>query len=89
MLTFCILAALYFLPAILGHNKRNFTAIFLVDALLGWTGIGWIVALIWACTGEPAPPRVIVIPAGAPGGRFCCACGTPLSAARCPHCGHA
>lgn len=89
MLTFCILAFLYFLPAILAHRKRNFTAIFLLDALLGWTVIGWIVALVWACTDAEAAPRVVVIPAGAPAGHFCGACGAPLSSVRCPHCGRA
>ncbi|MGH9414135.1 MAG: superinfection immunity protein [Terriglobales bacterium] len=89
MLTFCIFALLYFLPAILAHNKRNFTAILLVDALLGWTVIGWIAALIWACADEHAAPRVVVIPAGAAAGyadgHFCGFCGAPISQG-CPHC---
>lgn len=81
MLTFCILAFLYFLPAVLAHNKRNFTAIFLVDALLAWTVIGWIASLIWALADEPASPRVVVIPAGAgsASGHFCSFCGAAIS----------
>ncbi|MGH9476966.1 MAG: superinfection immunity protein [Terriglobales bacterium] len=90
MLTFCVLASLYFLPAIVAYRKRNFTAIFLLDALLGWTVIGWIIALIWACADSDSPPRVVVIPAPAGGGaHFCGACGAPLSSLRCPHCGRA
>lgn len=89
MLTFCVLAFLYFLPAILAHNKRNFTTIFLMDALLAWTVIGWIASLIWALADEPAAPRVVVIPAGAhagyASGHFCGFCGAPLSQG-CPHC---
>ena len=43
---------IYFIPsliaAIRGHD--NSFAIFLTNLLLGWTGIGWIVALIWSFT---------------------------------------
>jgi hypothetical protein len=41
---------MYFLPSIiaLGRNKRDITAIVLLNFFLGWTMIGWIVALIWA-----------------------------------------
>ncbi|HEY1801793.1 MAG TPA: superinfection immunity protein [Terriglobales bacterium] len=41
---------LYFLPSIiaLAHSKRNTLAIFLLNFFLGWTFIGWIVALVWA-----------------------------------------
>ena len=39
-------AALYFLPAVLGHKKRNAGAIFLLDPFHGWTVFGWIVALV-------------------------------------------
>jgi hypothetical protein len=39
--------------------------IFLLNLFLGWTVVGWVVALIWAITSEPkytyaygyAPPR--------------------------------
>ena len=40
----------YFLPSILGRNKKNFGAIFTLNLLLGWTFIGWVVALVWALT---------------------------------------
>ena len=43
--------AFYFLPiiiaAIRGHN--NCLSIFILNLLLGWTFVGWVVALIWAC----------------------------------------
>ncbi|MFC1916194.1 superinfection immunity protein [Chloroflexota bacterium] len=47
-------AALYFLPTIIGavRHKRNLAAIFLLNLLLGWTVIGWIIALIWSLTVE-------------------------------------
>lgn len=43
----------YFLPAIVGRRKRNAGAIFLLNLLLGWTMIGWIVALVWAACKDP------------------------------------
>jgi uncharacterized membrane protein YqaE (UPF0057 family) len=42
----------YFLPAIIGGSKRNGGAIFVLNLFLGWTFIGWVVALIWACTSD-------------------------------------
>jgi hypothetical protein len=43
---------LYFLPSIIafvrGHHSR--IGIFLLNFLLGWSGLGWIVAFIWALT---------------------------------------
>lgn len=41
---------LYFLPTIVANQKkhRNKDAILLVNALLGWSLLGWVVALIWA-----------------------------------------
>jgi hypothetical protein len=43
----------YFLPALVGHGKRNATAIFLLNLFVGWTFIGWVVALVWAATKDP------------------------------------
>jgi len=44
--------ALYFLPTIIvvARHKKNVLGPILVNVLLGWTVIGWIVALIWAVT---------------------------------------
>jgi len=41
---------MYFLPSILAlaRNKRDTLAIFLLNLFLGWSVIGWIVALVWA-----------------------------------------
>lgn len=42
--------ALYFLPIIIawlrGHHNK--APIFLLNLFLGWTGIGWLAALIWS-----------------------------------------
>jgi hypothetical protein len=42
----------YFLPAIIGRNKRNAAGIFVCNLLFGWTLLGWGVSLIWALCGE-------------------------------------
>ncbi|MGK5091697.1 superinfection immunity protein [Deltaproteobacteria bacterium TL4] len=39
---------LYFLPTILGRKNKNFKGLFLVNLLLGWTLLGWGVALVWS-----------------------------------------
>jgi Superinfection immunity protein len=41
---------MYFLPSIiaLARSKRDITGIVLLNFFLGWTMIGWIVALVWA-----------------------------------------
>lgn len=41
---------MYFLPSIiaLARSKRDITAIVLLNSFLGWTMIGWLVALVWA-----------------------------------------
>ncbi|MFA5604938.1 MAG: superinfection immunity protein [Dehalococcoidales bacterium] len=44
--------AIYFLPTIIAvvRKKRNTLAIFLLNLFLGFTFIGWVVALVWAAT---------------------------------------
>lgn len=41
---------LYFIPTgcALLVGKRNVGAIFILNLFLGWTFLGWVVALIWA-----------------------------------------
>lgn len=43
---------LYFLPWLVAlfRGHINTSAIFVTNLLLGWSGLGWIVALIWAFT---------------------------------------
>ncbi len=44
------LTGVYFIPGIVARARghKNLTAIVTLNLLLGWTTIGWIVALIWA-----------------------------------------
>lgn len=45
-----IVILLYFIPAILAicYDNKNVVAIFALNFALGWTVIGWILALVWA-----------------------------------------
>lgn len=42
----------YFIPSIIGARKSNGCAIFVLNLFLGWSLIGWVIALVWACTKE-------------------------------------
>jgi hypothetical protein len=51
---------IYFLPSIiaLARSKRDSLAIFLLNLFLGWSGIGWVVSLVWAVKNDvPAVAR--------------------------------
>jgi hypothetical protein len=41
---------MYFLPAIIAfaRSKRDAMSILLLNFFLGWTAIGWVIALVWA-----------------------------------------
>jgi hypothetical protein len=58
-LPFILLACIpiYFVPTIVanrrGHNQR--LAILMLNIFLGWTLLGWVVALVWACTTDVSP----------------------------------
>ena len=49
---FCLILFFYFFPTILAVSRShlNTAAIFMLNFLLGWTCLGWIIAVIWACT---------------------------------------
>jgi hypothetical protein len=51
--------ALYIAPLLIAayRGHKSVYAIAFVDILLGWTIVGWLVAMIWSLTGnvKPAP----------------------------------
>lgn len=49
-----MLLAAYLFPTLvaLGRGKKNAAAIGVLNLFLGWTFIGWVVALVWAFTFE-------------------------------------
>ena len=46
------LVAIYFVPSFIafGRNHHQRAAILATNLLLGWSGLGWAAAFIWACT---------------------------------------
>ena len=56
--------AIHFLPTIIAalRGGRSVVGIFLLNLFLGWTVIGWIIALIWSFRDEPK--YVYVYPQG-------------------------
>jgi len=84
-----IFLGFYFLPSIIACARRNHNAlaVFVLNLLVGWTIIGWIVALVWSFA-KPAVPvivttatattQVILPPAPPDGRRACPFCAEPI-----------
>lgn len=51
-MTLVFLFLAYMAPSLLAGlaQHRNAGAICVLNLLLGWTFIGWVIALVWACT---------------------------------------
>jgi len=56
---FAVSVAIYFLPGIVASNREHASAggIWVLNIFLGWTLLGWVVALAWACANSPAPAQ--------------------------------
>ena len=92
MVSLIVGVVLYFLPTIIVVKRQtaNVTPIVLVNLLLGWTVIGWIIALIWSLSaqGVPQGPATGSAPLLCPqcgkssqgGSRFCAHCGAAIAA---------
>jgi hypothetical protein len=78
LLIFTTFRALYFLPTIIGFRKRDVGAIFILNLLLGWTVIGWVVCLVWVLTTEDAPAPNVGYATIQPPPPTCPACHAPV-----------
>lgn len=56
---FLIMLVAYFIPTVVasGRSHQSAGAIFCLNLLLGWTLLGWVVALVWSLTN---PTQVVV-----------------------------
>jgi hypothetical protein len=47
----------YFIPSMVAalRNHPNGNAIFVLNLFAGWTFVGWVVAIVWACTAIEDP----------------------------------
>lgn len=52
---------LYLLPGIIASVRahKNSTAIWVLTVILGWTGLGWVVALVWSFTNQNDRPLAV------------------------------
>ncbi|MFA5346403.1 MAG: superinfection immunity protein [Candidatus Omnitrophica bacterium CG08_land_8_20_14_0_20_41_16] len=50
LLLVVLIFAIYFLPTLIAflRQHKNSLAIFLLNLLLGWTVLGWVVSLVWS-----------------------------------------
>lgn len=82
-----ILGILYFLPWVFAaaRSRHNTGAIFALNLFLGWSVIGWVVAMVWALSSDQ--PKGVDTRAT----RKCPQCAELIlkEAKKCKHCGAA
>ena len=51
LIAIAVVFGAYFFPTLIAGfgRKKQVTAIFVLNLLLGWTGLGWIASMVWAC----------------------------------------
>ena len=56
LIVLLIVLPLSFAPTIVAFSRKHAKKwlVFTLNLLTGWTGIGWVVALVWAIVGKPA-----------------------------------
>ena len=64
LLLIAIAVVVYFIPTWVASARKhhNANAIFVMNLLLGWSGLGWIAALIWSFTAVSPKGAVEVAP---------------------------
>jgi len=90
-----LILGLYFIPTFAARGKPQFKSVLALNFFLGWTLVGWVVALAWAVK-EESSPRFIVnqVPQALPpllcatcgkfsagGSAYCASCGTSFRTA--------
>lgn len=50
-----VLLCVYFVPTIVASSRRHAdrNAILVLNLFLGWTFVGWVIALVWAVKSKP------------------------------------
>jgi putative effector of murein hydrolase LrgA (UPF0299 family) len=57
MIWLIVILAIYFVPTIVAsaRHHRQMNSIVVLNTFLGWTFVGWVVALIWAVSAFDKP----------------------------------
>ncbi len=57
-----LIIALTFLPSWIAFRRklRKRVAILVLNILLGWTGVGWMVLLIWSILSDDKDPQLVI-----------------------------
>ena len=57
-----LISVTYFLPSVIAllRSKSNTFAIILLNIFLGWTFVGWVVALVWSVTSDNKSQTVVI-----------------------------
>lgn len=58
IVTLIVFFGLYFLPTIIARKKSFALQLFLLNLLLGWTFLGWVISLVWAFKKEKVQVQV-------------------------------
>lgn len=81
LLLLLLAIVVYFIPVLVAgfRDHQNRLAILMLNLFLGWTLLGWVVALVWACMSTQS----------AVDARACPQCAEPIrrEAKKCRHCG--
>ena len=58
-----IALGIYFIPSFVASDRghHNTAAIVVLNLFLGWTFLGWVLALVWACTVVRPKERPIAV----------------------------
>jgi Superinfection immunity protein len=69
LLVLLALLAAYFLPAFIASRRKvpHTGSVVVINVFLGWTMVGWVVALAMACR-DPRPPPALAPPGPPPSG---------------------
>jgi ABC-type transport system involved in cytochrome c biogenesis permease component len=61
LIVLILVLPILFAPSIVAFARHHSSKwwVFALNLLTGWTGIGWVAALIWAIVGKPAEATVV------------------------------
>lgn len=64
IIAFICLILVYFIPTIIAcrRNYINKGPVIIINIFLGWTYIGWVIALAWSLKKDVLPPEKSVTP---------------------------